>query len=41
MVSATVGFLYRNFKGRWYPVCRNPELWANEVCKSEAGPSTV
>ncbi|XP_063702432.1 serine protease nudel [Culicoides brevitarsis] len=36
-VSYSDGFLYRNFKGKWYPVCRNPALWAREACHAEVG----
>lgn len=36
-VSDTVGILHRNYKGKWYPVCSNPEQWAIEVCKNELG----
>ncbi|KAK9881867.1 hypothetical protein WA026_018066 [Henosepilachna vigintioctopunctata] len=38
-VSNAVGFLHRNFKGKWYPTCFGSELWAMDVCKTEAGPS--
>ncbi|KAB0800716.1 hypothetical protein PPYR_06455 [Photinus pyralis] len=41
MVTKSVGFLYRNFKGGWYPTCRNPEIWANDACQSEMGLSAV
>ncbi|KAK5649545.1 hypothetical protein RI129_000574 [Pyrocoelia pectoralis] len=41
MVTKTEGYLYRNFKGSWYPACRNPEPWANDACQSEIGLSTV
>lgn len=36
-VSYTDGFLYRNFKGKWYPVCRNPDAWAKTACEAEVG----
>lgn len=38
MVSYSEGFLHRNFKGKWYPVCHNPDKWAAEACESEIGP---
>lgn len=38
MVSYTEGFLHRNYKGKWYPVCENPLKWAREACESEVGP---
>ena len=41
MLSYTVGhsegILHRNFKGRWYPVCTNPNNWAVEACEMEVG----
>lgn len=37
MVSFTEGFLHRNYKGKWYPVCDNPLKWAREACESEIG----
>ncbi|KAH1029281.1 hypothetical protein HUJ05_002542 [Dendroctonus ponderosae] len=40
-VSNSVGFLHRNFKGKWYPTCYGTELWAAEVCQVEAGPSAI
>uniref|UniRef100_A0A336MDC0 CSON014457 protein n=1 Tax=Culicoides sonorensis TaxID=179676 RepID=A0A336MDC0_CULSO len=39
-VSYTDGFLYRNFKGKWYPVCKNPENWAKMACDAEVGHSS-
>lgn len=36
-VSHTEGYLHRNFKGRWYPVCSNPLKWAVEACEAELG----
>lgn len=41
MVSYTEGFLHRNYKGKWYPVCDNPLKWAREACESEIGPLDV
>lgn len=32
------GYLHRNYKGRWYPVCDEPMEWAREVCEAEIGP---
>lgn len=37
MVPYTQGILYRNFRGRWYPVCGDPTEWAAEACESEMG----
>lgn len=37
MVSYSEGFLHRNYKGKWYPVCNNPEKWAKEACEAETG----
>lgn len=36
-MSNTEGFLHRNFKGEWYAVCKNPYMWAHDVCRREAG----
>lgn len=36
-VSYTEGFLHRNYKGKWYPVCENPMKWAQEACQAEVG----
>lgn len=38
MVPHTEGILYRNFRGRWYPVCKHPYDWAKEACEAELGP---
>lgn len=35
LVSSTEGYLHRNFKGRWYPVCRNGMHWARKACEAE------
>lgn len=35
MVPYTEGILYRNFRGRWYPVCEDPMDWAIEACEAE------
>ncbi|KAG5899669.1 hypothetical protein JTB14_015159 [Gonioctena quinquepunctata] len=40
-ISNSVGFLHRNFKGKWYPTCFGTDLWATEICKAESGPSTI
>lgn len=37
LVSYAEGFLHRNFKGRWYPVCNEPMKWAREACEAEIG----
>lgn len=36
-VSSSEGILHHNFKGRWYPVCRNPNSWAVDACEMEVG----
>lgn len=40
MVPYSEGILYRNFRGRWYPVCENGIEWAIEACQSEMGDIT-
>lgn len=35
--SFSEGILHRNYKGRWYPVCKNPMKWADEACEIELG----
>ncbi|VEN60340.1 unnamed protein product [Callosobruchus maculatus] len=40
-ISNAVGFLHRNWKGRWYPTCFGFEKWASDACKIEAGPSVA
>ncbi|KAJ6641084.1 Serine protease nudel [Pseudolycoriella hygida] len=37
MVSYTEGYLHRNFRGVWYPVCENPRKWAMHACEAECG----
>uniref|UniRef100_A0A1A9W4A8 Peptidase S1 domain-containing protein n=1 Tax=Glossina brevipalpis TaxID=37001 RepID=A0A1A9W4A8_9MUSC len=36
-VSFSEGYLYRNYRGRWYPVCNNAGEWAREACVNEGG----
>jgi hypothetical protein len=36
-VGHSEGILHRNFKGRWYPVCKSPNNWAIEACEMEVG----
>jgi hypothetical protein len=36
-VGHSEGILHRNFKGRWYPVCKSPKNWAIEACEMEVG----
>lgn len=36
-VSNIVGFLHRNYRGTWYPVCSNGEMWAKEACTNQMG----
>lgn len=38
LVSYAEGFLHRNYKGRWFPVCDVPLKWAREACEAENGP---
>lgn len=40
-VSYSVGILHHNFKGRWYPVCKNPLNWASHACEMENGKTNV
>ena len=40
-VSSAVGFLHRNYKGKWYPVCFGANAFALDVCKTEAGPTEM
>lgn len=37
LVSHSEGVLHRNYKGRWYPVCKNAAKWAFEACEAEVG----
>lgn len=41
MVSYTEGYLHRNFRGKWYPVCSRPDRWAADACRSEIGSLTT
>ncbi|XP_045490319.1 serine protease nudel isoform X3 [Pieris rapae] len=36
-ISNTEGYLHRNFKGKWYAVCKNPYMWAHDACRRETG----
>ncbi|GJQ72842.1 hypothetical protein Trydic_g1491 [Trypoxylus dichotomus] len=36
-VSKAKGFLFRNYKGLWYPTCSGPREWITEVCNRETG----
>lgn len=40
-VGRTSGFLYRNYRSKWYPVCSNAEVWAKDICNSESGHSEL
>ncbi|XP_060656762.1 serine protease nudel [Drosophila nasuta] len=33
--SASEGYLYRNYRGDWYPVCNNGDKWATAACEQE------
>lgn len=35
--SYMAGFLFRSYKGVWYPVCGSPQAWASDACKAESG----
>ncbi|XP_043269435.1 serine protease nudel [Venturia canescens] len=37
IVGYTVGYLHRNWQGRWYPVCTATESWAVDACTAETG----
>lgn len=37
LVSHSEGILNRNYKGKWYPVCKNAEKWSIEACNIELG----
>lgn len=36
-VSFSEGYLHRNYRGQWYPVCNNAGQWAREACENEGG----
>lgn len=36
-VGHSEGILHRNFKGRWYPACKDSNQWAVEACELEVG----
>ncbi|CAG9823853.1 unnamed protein product [Phaedon cochleariae] len=40
-ISNSVGFLHRNYKGKWYPTCFGTDLWATEICQTESGPTSI
>lgn len=40
-VSHSEGILHHNFKGRWYPVCKDANLWATEACERENGKLSI
>lgn len=29
--------MHQNHKGKWYPVCNNPDIWAKLACEAEIG----
>lgn len=31
------GYLHKNFKGQWYPVCTVVKSWTKDACISEIG----
>nr|XP_022919420.1 serine protease nudel-like [Onthophagus taurus] len=40
-ISNSAGFLYKNYKGVWYPACSNSEIWAISACDKESGPNIL
>lgn len=40
-VSYSEGVLHHNFKGRWYPACRNAMDWAINACEMENGKTSL
>nr|XP_034181143.1 serine protease nudel [Osmia lignaria] len=38
-IGYTEGYLHKNYKGQWYPVCTAIDSWAKDACVSEIGPS--
>ncbi|KZC07967.1 Serine protease nudel [Dufourea novaeangliae] len=36
-VGYTEGYLHKNYKGQWYPVCSSIDSWAEDACVSEIG----
>ncbi|KAM8710459.1 hypothetical protein ACLKA7_017128 [Drosophila subpalustris] len=38
--SASEGYLYRNHRGDWYPVCNNGGQWAAAACELQQDPPT-
>ncbi|CAH1186896.1 unnamed protein product, partial [Phyllotreta striolata] len=40
-ISNAVGFLHRNYKGKWFPTCYGDHDWSMDVCKIEAGPTAM
>lgn len=37
LVSYSEGFLHRNYRGRWFPVCDDHGVWGREACEAEIG----
>ncbi|CAL7938816.1 unnamed protein product [Xylocopa violacea] len=37
-IGYTEGYLHKNLKGQWYPVCTAVDSWASDACASEIGP---
>lgn len=36
-ISYSEGFLHRNHRGKWFPVCDDQGVWAQEACDAEIG----
>lgn len=36
-VSYSEGYLHRNYRGQWFPVCDDQGVWAREICEAEIG----
>ncbi|KAF3426627.1 hypothetical protein E2986_01079 [Frieseomelitta varia] len=39
-IGYTEGYLHKNYKGQWYPVCTAIDAWVKDACVSEIGLET-
>ncbi|CAD6222513.1 GSCOCG00001002001-RA-CDS [Cotesia congregata] len=39
-IGHSSGYLFKNWFGKWYPVCTLTEAWADKACRSEIGSLT-
>ena len=39
-IGYTEGYLHKNYKGQWYPVCTATDAWVKDACDSEIGLET-